>query len=380
MRVDMPSASAERAAGRRGLSSDRGLTGQVVVALVLGVAVGGALNIWGGAAIRPIAEGLDVVTAVFLRLVKMVIAPLVLATLVTGLAHMRDGAAAGRLLGRALGWFALASVASLGLGLLMVNLLAPGAGVSLAAAASEATPSAAPFELNAFVAHIVPTSLVRAMADNEVLQIVVFSLFAGIGLAAIGEVGRPLLRALDALAALMLVITGYVMRAAPLAVFAAIAAVIAVEGFAIIATFARFVASFYAALATLWLLLISVGLAVLGPSRLRCLAREIREPFLIAFATASSEASYPRMLDALGRAGVRPRTTSFVLPLGYAFNLDGSMMYCAFASLFLAQAYGVDLSVGQRGHDAAAPARDVERRRRAAQSFARGGGGDPAVL
>ncbi len=344
----MPSASPDAAGASPGPAAPRGLTRQVVIALVAGVVVGGALNLWGGAATSGIAAGLDTVTAIFLRLVKMVIAPLVLATLVTGLAHMRDSAAAGRLFGRALGWFVMASLVSLGLGLLMVNLLEPGVGVGLVDVASATALSVAPFELSTFVSHIVPTSAVRAMADNEVLQIVVFSLFAGVGLGAIGEAGRPLVRALDALAALMLVITGYVMRAAPAAAFAAVAAVIAVQGLGVIATFARFVGAFYLALAILWLVLIAAGLAALGPRSMRRLGHEIREPFLIAFATASSEASYPRMLDALGRAGVRPRTASFVLPLGYAFNLDGSMMYCAFASLFLAQAYGVELSLSQQ--------------------------------
>ncbi|MGH6909510.1 MAG: dicarboxylate/amino acid:cation symporter [Phenylobacterium sp.] len=345
----MLSSSAELAGPRQGSTgAHRQLTGQILGGLVLGVAVGCALNVWGGAATGRIVEVLDVVTATFLRLVKMVIAPLVLATLVTGAAQMRDGAAANRLLMRAIGWFFVASLISLGLGLLIVDLLQPGHGVGLAVAATDAGPAAVGFRLGAFMEHVVPTSVVRAMADNEVLQIVVFSLFAGAGLAAIGEAGRPILRGLESLAALMLRITGYVMRFAPLAVFAAVAGVIAVRGLEIISTFARFVATFYLGLATLWLVLLAVGAAALGTRQMRRLAGEIREPFLIAFATASSEASYPRMLDALERFGVRPRIASFVLPLGYAFNLDGSMMYCAFASMFIAQAYGVDLSVAQQ--------------------------------
>ena len=325
------------------------LTRYILIGLVLGIAVGWSVHRFAGSAeaAARIAGHLDIVANVFLRLIKMVIAPLVLATLVTGLAHMHEGAKIGRLFGRTLGWFLGASLLSLGLGLALVNLLAPGAGVALPPAAPGAASglAKAAFSLSDFVGHIVPTSIAKAMADNEVLQIVVFSVFAGLGLIAIGETGRPIVVVLDALSQLMLKITGYVMVVAPFAVFAAIASSIAIHGLGIVLTFAKFVGGFYLALLVLWALLLAAGVAVLGAAPVLRLAREIREPFLITFATASSEASYPKMLDALGRFGVRPRIASFVLPLGYSFNLDGSMMYCAFASLFIAQAYGIHLSL-----------------------------------
>jgi Na+/H+-dicarboxylate symporter len=321
----------------------------ILVALALGVGAGGAIHHLAKPEVATsLSLGFDVVTDVFLRLVKMVIAPLVLATLTTGIAHMRQGADLGRLFARTLGWFVAASLISLALGLVMVNLLAPGHGVVMPTSASASPVVAAAFDFKQFVQHIFPVSIIRAMADNEVLQIVVFSIFAGLGLIAIGEDGRPITRVLDALVSLMIKITGYVMLAAPLAVFAAIASVIATHGLGIIVTFARFVGGFYLALGLLWIILLCAGACVLGWPPIRRLMGEIREPFLITFATASSEASYPKMLEAMERFGIRPQIASLVLPLGYSFNLDGSMMYCAFASLFIAQVYGVGLSIGQQ--------------------------------
>jgi len=327
------------------------LTVFILAALVLGLVVGYAINIGTSAAEAKIIAGyLGIVTEVFLRLIKMIIAPLVLATLVTGIAHMGAGASIGRMFTRTLLWFVVASLVSLGLGLVLVNAIGPGVGVGLPLPPVDAASGVAHagFNLRDFVTHLVPKSIVEAMAANEVLQIVVFAVFAGVGLTQIGAAGAPLVRGLDALAALMLRITGYVMYAAPPAVFAAVAAAIATQGLAILKTYAAFMGSFYLALAILWLLLLGAGAAVIGIPAIRRLVIEIREPFLLTFATASSEASYPKLLGALERFGVRPQIASFVLPLGYSFNLDGSMMYCSFASLFIAQAYGIQLSFGQQ--------------------------------
>jgi len=320
--------------------------------MILGIAVGWLIN---GFATTPViaaklAGYLEVVGTIFIRLIKMLIAPLVLATLVTGVAHLRGGEAVGRVFGRTLAWFIVASLVSLCLGLTLANLTAPGVGVSLPPAEVDAATniSGSEFTLQGFVAHVIPTSIARALADNEVLQIVVFSLFAGAGLIALGDKARPILDLLGSVVHLMLKMTEYVMTVAPYAVFAAIAAVIAVHGVQIIATFARLVGAFYLSLALLWVLLIAAGVAVIGVPQMIRLAREIREPFLIAFTTASSEASYPRLLDSLGRAGVKPHVASFVLPLGYSFNLDGSMMYCAFACIFIAQVQGIELSAVQQ--------------------------------
>jgi len=329
----------------------RNLTRYILIALVMGIAAGWAINAFAVAPeqSKAIAGYLGIVTDVFLRLIKMIIAPLVLATLVTGIAHMGQEASIGRMFGRTLAWFIVASLVSLTLGLVMVNLLQPGVGVGLPLPPTDAASGVVKtgFDLKTFVSHIVPSSIFDAMSKNEVLQIVVFSMFAGLGLIAIGEQGKPLVRGLDALVHLMLKITGFVMNVAPFAVFAAVAASIAVNGLEIIVTFARFMGSFYLALAILWLLLITAGGTVIGFGPVIRLIRSVREPFLLTFATASSEASYPLLLEKLERYGIPPRIASFVLPLGYSFNLDGSMMYCSFAAIFIAQAYGIDLSLGQ---------------------------------
>ncbi len=329
--------------------SSQNLTRYILIGLVLGLLTGWAINAnFAPDVAKELAGYLSIITDVFLRLIKMIIAPLVLATLTIGVAHMGEGTV-GRTFTRTLAWFITASIVSLGLGIAMVNLLAPGSGLGLplpleAADAGIATKA---FNLKDFIAHIFPKSIIEAMATNEVLQIVVFSLFAGVAMIKLGDKAAPIARGLDALMEVMLVITGYVMRVAPFAVFAAIASSIAVEGLGILITYGKFVGGFYLALAVLWALLLGAGSAVLGVGEVRRLLPQIREPFLITFATASSEAAYPKLLSALERHGVPNRIASFVLPLGYSFNLDGSMMYCAFASLFIAQAYGIDLSLGQ---------------------------------
>jgi Na+/H+-dicarboxylate symporter len=331
------------------------LTVYILAGLVLGIVVGWAINAGvgdgspaGDARLANIAGYFSIVTTLFLRLIKMIIAPLVFSTLVVGIAHMGDTTALGRVGIRSLGWFIGASLVSLTLGLILVTLLQPGAGLGLAippATAASGVESAA-FNLKDFVTHLVPDSMIAAMAGNEILQIVVFSLFVGVAITAVGAKAAPLVRAVEALAAVMLQITDYVMRLAPLAVFAAVTSAITERGPAIIGTFGYFIASFYAGLLILWALLIGAAFLIVGP-RVRLLVRYIREPILLAFSTASSEAAYPRTLEALERFGVPSRIASFVLPLGYSFNLDGSMMYMTFATIFIAQAYGIPLSLGQ---------------------------------
>jgi len=331
------------------------LTRYILAGLILGILVGWAVNasIDDGSAeaaerLSSIAGYFSILTTVFLNLIKMIIAPLVLSTMVVGIAHMGHTAALGRVGFKAFGWFVCASLVSLSLGLILVNLLQPGVGLALpvppADAASGVDRSA--FDLAKFIAHIFPTSMLKAMAENDILQIVVFSLFLGVAITAVGEPARPLVRALEALVKVMLQVTDYVMRFAPVAVFAAVSASIAERGPSILATYGRFISSFYLGLAILWLLLIGICFVIVG-RRTRLLVRYIRDPIVLAFSTASSEAAFPRTLEALDRFGVPPRIASFVLPLGYSFNLDGSMMYMTFASIFIAQAYGIDLSLTQ---------------------------------
>jgi Na+/H+-dicarboxylate symporter len=331
------------------------LTRYILLALVLGVIAGWATNAAiddGSPAsaeqLKSIAEYLSIVTALFLRLIKMIIAPLVFSTLVAGIAHMGDIAALGRVGLRSLAWFIGATFVSLTLGLILVNLLQPGIGLDLPippATAASGVETAA-FSLKDFVSHLVPASIFEAMSSNEILPIVIFSIFFGVALTAIGDRGKPIVRGVESLVQVMLQVTNYVMRFAPFAVFTAVASSIAERGPEIIFTFGKFVGSFYLGLAILWAILIGAAFVVVG-ARTRHLVRYIRDPVVLAFSTASSEAAYPRTLEALDRFGVPPRIASFVLPLGYSFNLDGSMMYMTFASIFIAQAYGIDLSLGQ---------------------------------
>lgn len=332
------------------------LTRYIVIALVLGIIAGWAINYSldngtpaAAARLKSIADYLSIVTALFLRLIKMIIAPLVFSTLVAGIAHMGDVAALGRIGVRSLGWFILASLVSLTLGLILVHLFQPGVGLNLPMPPKSATSGVetSSFNLKDFVTHLVPSSIFDAMSTNDILPIVIFSIFFGVALTAIGEAGSPIVRGVESLVKVMLQVTDYVMRFAPVAVFTAVTSAIAERGPQIIATFGKFVGSFYIGLVVLWALLIGICFLIVGP-RTRQLVRYIRDPVVLAFSTASSEAAYPRTLEALDRFGVPPRIASFVLPLGYSFNLDGSMMYLTYASIFIAQAYGIRLGIGQQ--------------------------------
>ncbi len=294
-----------------------------------------------------VAGYFSIVTDMFLRLIKMIIAPLVFSMLVVGIAHMGDTESIGRIGLKAMGWFVVASLFSLTLGLFMVNLLRPGENLNLplpdVGTATNLKVSA--LSLKEFVTHVVPRSIIEAMANNEILQIVVFSIFAGVAVTALGERGKELVVVADQIAHVMLKITNYVMLTAPFAVFAAIAATVTTQGLGIFITYGMFIGEFYFCLALLWGLLAVAGFLFIGP-RVITLMRYIREPFLLAFSTASSEAAYPKTVEQLERFGISNRIVSFVLPLGYSFNLDGTMMYCTFATMFIAQAYGIDLPLG----------------------------------
>lgn len=332
------------------------LTMFIVIGLVLGLIAGWAINFAlddhsaaSAAQLKEIADYFSILTTIFLRLIKMIIAPLVFSTLVAGIAHMGDSGALGRIGLRSLGWFIGASLTSLTIGLILVHLLQPGASLGLALPPVTATAGLdqSNFNLNNFFTHIVPSSMIDAMATNEILQIVIFSVFVGVAINAVGEAATPLVKAIDALVVVMLKITDYVMRTAPIAVFAAVASALAERGPGVIGNLAYFMGTVYVGLITLWCVLIGAAFLVIGP-RTKTLVRFIREPLLLGFSTASSEAAYPRTLEALEKFGVPNRIASFVLPLGYSFNLDGSMMYMTFASLFIAQAYGIELTLGQQ--------------------------------
>jgi Na+/H+-dicarboxylate symporter len=323
----------------------------ILIAMLLGIAVGYACNIAfpDPKTAAAIAGYISLVTDLFLRLIKMIIAPLVLSTLIVGITHMGSSSSLGRVGAKTMGWFVSASLVSLFIGMVMVNILQPGVNLGLpvpdlGVAANLKTSG---LTLKEFVTHLVPRSVVEAMAANEILQIVVFAIFAGVAISSLGDRAKQLTEVIEQVAHMMLEITGYVMKAAPFAVFAAIAATVTTNGLGILVTFGKFMGGFYLSLAVLWAVIFGAGFLVVGPRAIR-LAHLVREPILLAFSTASSEAAYPKTLERLEQFGVPNRIASFVLPLGYSFNLDGSMMYCTFATLFIAQAYGISLSWGEQ--------------------------------
>ncbi len=286
----------------------------VMVGLVLGVALG-VMCFYAfpdKATAADVAKYMSLVSAVFLKLIKMIIGPLVLSTLIVGIGHMGDAASVGRVGAKTMAWFVSASIVSLLLGLAMVDLLQPGVGIVVDQGASAANLTTQAFSIENFIDHLVPTSIFKSLAEGEILQIVVFSIFAGVAIMALGERGKPLLDLADNVAHMMLNITGYVMKLAPIAVCASVASVITKSGPGVLLNFAKFLGGFYLTLLILWVLLIAVGRLVLGP-RMGELVSRMREPFLLAFSTASSEASYPKILEQLQRFGVSRRIASFVL-------------------------------------------------------------------
>jgi Na+/H+-dicarboxylate symporter len=325
------------------------LTRWILIGLVLGIASGYIAYAYFPASSASFAETASLLPTIFLRLIKMIIAPLVFSTLVVGIAKMGDIATVGRVGGKALAWFIGASIVSLTLGLILVQLFEPGKAMQLPIpeATAESSVKADGLSLAGFISHTVPTSVIDAMARNEILQIVVFSLFFGTAMAAMGERSKVVTEVLDVVAHIMLKVTGYVMLFAPLAVFGALASTVAKEGLGILQVYGLFVGEFYIGLLLLWVLLAIAGGLVIGP-RVLDLIRRVREPVILAFSTASSEAAYPKTLEELERFGCSNRVASFVLPVGYSFNLDGSMMYCTFAIMFIAQVYGIELTIGQQ--------------------------------
>ncbi|MCE1241674.1 dicarboxylate/amino acid:cation symporter [Oryzomicrobium sp.] len=325
------------------------LTTWIGVALVLGIVVGYACHelVPEAAAAKELAGYFGILTDIFLRLIKMIIAPLIFATLVAGLANMGDAKAVGRIGGRALGWFICASFCSLFIGLLFANVLHPGHGlnVPLPDSAAGLNLKTAALNLKDFITHVFPKSVIEAMAGNEVLQILIFAVFFGVALGHLhNQTARSLVNTMDEVVHVMLKVTDYVMRFAPFGVFGAVAAAITINGLGMLLVFGKFMLSFYVALAALWGVLILAGFAVLGKDVFRLL-KLVRGPLLVGFSTASSESVYPKLMEQLEKFGIKNRVTGFVLPLGYSFNLDGSMMYTTFLALFIAQAYDIPMSI-----------------------------------
>jgi Na+/H+-dicarboxylate symporter len=324
------------------------LTWFVIIAMIAGPLFGLFLHqtLGSSPAADSAAAGLSLVTTSFLRLIKMIIAPLVFSTLVVGVARMEGAASIARIGAKALGWFVVATMISMTIGVVAVQLFKPGFGLSASAAASSAS-AAGPLQLKDMLEHIIPSSIVQAMAGNEVLQIVVFSVLFGAAASSLGAKVKRLIDAIDEIAAVILRMTRYVMALAPIAIFAALAATVLSQGASVLLVYAKFIGGFYIALLILWAFFVGTLYMSIGRRTLPLLEK-IRSPLLLAFATASSEAAYPQTLERLEAFGVSTRIASFVLPLGYSFNLCGSAMYCTFGVLFIAQIYRIDLSVHQQ--------------------------------
>lgn len=326
------------------------LTLYILIAMVLGFVVG--LIVYETATpdfIQGFSKNINLLGKVFIRLVQMIIAPLVFSTLVVGIAKLGDMKTVGRVGGKALLWFISASLVSLLIGLVLVNVLQPGQHIDLShadnAGVKDLMTKNQEFSVEKFVEHIVPRSFVEAMATNEILQLVVFSIFFGVAMTALGDYAKPLIKALDVVSHVILKMVGYVMNFAPLGVFGALAAVVAKNGTKIFSFYIIYFLYFLLGILILWILLLSVGYLILG-NRVPRLLKRISSPLLIAFGTTSSEAVFPKLTEELERFGCKGKIVSFVLPLGYSFNLDGSMMYMTFASLAIAQAYKIPLDIG----------------------------------
>jgi len=320
------------------------LSRNIFIGLLAGIVLG--YIFYKQAIAKSYIDAFSLVPEVFLRLIKMIVAPLVFTTLVVGIAKLGDIKSVGRIGAKTLLWFLGASFLSLLLGMLLVNIWQPGIHMHLPLPAANATVDIAQHAigLKDFLYHVFPSSVIDAMAKNEILQVVVFSIFFGIATAAIGEKGTIIVDFLDAVAHVILKMTQYIMYFSPIAVFAAMAAIIAKQGPSILSTYSILIGEFYTALLLLIVLLIVIGYLFIG-KRIGTLLKHIKEPILLAFSTSSSEAAFPRTLLELERFGCPNKITSFVLPLGYSFNLDGSMMYMTFASIFIAQSYGIPLDL-----------------------------------
>ncbi|MFM9986991.1 MAG: dicarboxylate/amino acid:cation symporter [Flavobacteriales bacterium] len=326
------------------------LTTFIIIAMVAGIAAGEIIrSSYNGDAdaVKGVADGFSMISMVFLRLIQMIIAPLVFSTLVVGIAKLGDLKTVGRVGGKALLWFFSASLVSLFLGMILVNLFQPGSTMDLPLPEAGAATGIekAGMTIKGFLEHMFPKSVIDAMAHNEILAIVVFSLVFGTAAAAIGEKAKPVISLLDSVAHIMLKMTSFIMNLAPVAVFAAMTAVIASKGLGVLQTYGIFMSEFYFGLLMLWIVLLTAAWFLVGKRVLTLLSR-IKEPILLAFSTSSSEAALPKTMEELERFGCKDKIVGFVLPLGYSFNLDGSMMYMTFASIFIAQSYGIDLPIG----------------------------------
>ncbi|HWN69376.1 MAG TPA: cation:dicarboxylase symporter family transporter, partial [Haliangium sp.] len=316
------------------------LTQQILIGLVLGIAIGAWVSAYGpeyASTIRPFS-------ALFLRLIKMIIAPLLFASLVAGIAGAGHFKAVGRMGLRAIVYFEIVTTLALVIGLAAVNITRPGDGLDLPMPTEAPEITGKPQTWDQIMLHVIPTSVVQAFAENDVLQIVAFAIFFAIGLGMIGEKGRPVIELCVSITEAMFKVTNIIMHYAPIGVGAAMAYTVGHGGLGVLTNLAWLVGTLYGALVA-FMLLVLLPVAFMTRVPLRKFFKVVKEPAVIAFSTTSSEAALPRAMEALERLGVPRRVVAFILPLGYSFNLDGSTLYLGVASLFVAQAAGVELTL-----------------------------------
>ena len=307
------------------------LTTQIFIGLIVGGLVGYISEDWG--------NKVYFLRDIFLNMIKSIIAPLVFSTLVVGIAGGGDLKKVGRMGAKALLYFEIVTTVALFIGLGVVNLIKPGVGVSLVANASEVGQIAQnhPKTLVETLVHIFPASVVESMVRGDVLQIVAFSVLFAMAVSAIGKKGEPILRFCDSLSQVMFKFTGYVMMFAPIGVGAAMAHTIGTKGIGVLKNLALLIGSLYLAL-FVFVVVVLGAVAIIARVPIKQFLKAVREPFVIAFATTSSESALPKAMEVMERLGVPPRIVGFVMPTGYSFNLDGTTLYLAMASVFVAQA------------------------------------------
>jgi len=315
---------------------------QIFLGMFLGIIVG---YFW-----KDFAPQLHLLSDIFMRLIKMIIAPLVFSVLVVGVAKVGDFKSVGRIGLKTILYFTGAAIIALLLGLLIVNLTQPGKTMALelpVTTAETGIEASKGFDAKNFIEHVIPSSIVEVMASNEILPIVIFALFFGVAAASVGDKGKIVIDFFDSVSHIMFKVTNYVMGFAPLGVFGALAAVVAKQGLSVLTGYIYLITTFYIGLLLFVFVVLFIICLVMKINFFKLLGF-IKEPVLLAFSTASSEAAMPKTIESLEKFGCGNRIISFVLPLGYSFNLDGSMMYMTFATVFIAQAYGIEMSVADQ--------------------------------
>ena len=298
---------------------------------------------------KEVASYFSILSDIFLHLIKMIIAPLVLAVLVIGVAKVGDFKSVGRIGLKTLIYFTSATIIALALGLVIVNIFEPGKVMHLDLPDNKIETGIQNNSQTSknFIDHVIPESLIRSMAANDILPIVVFALFFGVAASGVGEHGKPIIKAFESLSHVMFKVTNFVMNFAPIGVFGAITAVVIQQGLDVLGGYLYLILCFFGGL-FIFVFVILLIICYAFKINYMKLLKDIKEPILLAFSTASSESAMPKTIEALEKHGISNRIVSFVLPLGYSFNLDGSIMYMTFATVFIAQSYGIDISMADQ--------------------------------